>query len=377
MNSLFQKKKTWAALLLIAISAGVAWWQHGPILAWYYVHQLAGASEAERDNWGKKVAALDQAAVPRLLDGLRDADPGVCANMQCPLHRIAKSWGVNDPRLQDLLERMHARFDQFSPSGQEECLGVVTGVLHQAQTRPLPPRLTRIAGQMLVVAEKKNELRAAALHLAAELIECVEPGQWADVAREIADRSMKDEAAPTRVAALRLIMRPALRNDKDLIEKAVPMLRDPAAAVRKAALVVLASERDVVREESFLPLLHDDDAEVQYLCETALRKRGLLDDDIKMARMISDANPATRMLVLYHLHRMPDINIGGLLRQLSLDASPAVRAAAARAAAECASVDLSERLREMSQSDPHDLVRRLAQYHLQHRERRQRLGEMR
>ena len=64
---------------------------------------------------------------------------------------------------------------------------------------------------------------------------------------------------------------------------------------------LLAAESELVREESFLPLLHDDDAEVQHLVEMALRKRKLTDDDIALARMISAKDASTRMRVFHHL----------------------------------------------------------------------------
>jgi HEAT repeat protein len=112
--------------------------------------------------------------------------------------------------------------------------------------------------------------------------------------------------------------------------------------------------------------LHDEDAEVQYYCELALRERGLTDADLLVAREITDPNPATRMRVLHRLPQMPDLNLVEWLRQLSLDASPAVRAAAVRAAGENPSVDMRQRLQEMAEQDPCDAVRLNARYYLRH-----------
>jgi HEAT repeat protein len=129
--------------------------------------------------------------------------------------------------------------------------------------------------------------------------------------------------------------------------------------------LTLASETEVVREEAFLPLLHDDDLQVQYLSELALRKRGLKDDDLAMARLISDKNPLTRLRVLHYLARMPEINLREWLRQLSHDPEPAVRAAAVGATALYPHVDMTQRLREMAERDPSDAVRENARYYLQ------------
>jgi hypothetical protein len=300
-----------------------------------------------------------------LLDGLRSKDALVCGNLQYALVLLTKKWSVTDPRSQRLLDRLHGQFDEFSVEGQEKVVLLVAGLLQQDGPRPLPPNLTNAASQVLVVAEKKAELRSPALLLAAELVECVESGQWVDACRHMAERGLKDERPSTRLAAVQLVRREAMRKDKELVERVIPLLRDPEPAVRRAALLTLASETEVVREEAFLPLLHDDDLQVQYLSELALRKRGLKDDDLAMARLISDKNPLTRLRVLHYLARMPEINLREWLRQLSHDPEPAVRAAAVGATALYPHVDMTQRLREMAERDPSDAVRENARYYLQ------------
>ncbi len=363
-------KKVWFALLLIAALAGTAWWQREPILSWYYVRQLTNAAADDREVWAQKLADLDEAAVPRLLEGLANPEAEACANLQAPLILLAKSWGPEDARSQSLMEHLRASFEAFSPAGQESALELASILLQEPGTRPLPPRLTKAAGEILQSAEKKAELHPATLLLASALVDCVEPGQWVDAARALAERGLKADSIPTRVAALHLLSREPMRKDKDLLESTIGLLRDPSPVIRKAAVVLLADESALVREESFLPLLHDDDAEVQHLVEMALRRRQLTDADIEIARMISARDAGTRMRVLQHLHRAHDLNIGGLLRQLSHDPAPAVRAAAARAAGESRHVDLSERLREMAADDPHESVRQNAHFYLQLRARR-------
>ncbi len=362
-----KKKATWLALLVLAGLAGLGWWQGKPMLARYYVKQLAGAPTEDRESCAERVAELGDIAVPYLLDGLRNADATACANLQGPFLLMVKKWGVADPRSLQLVERFASQFDEFSPAGQEKTILLLTNMLQQDGPKPLPPRLTKVVGDMLLAAERRTEMRSASLLLAAELIECVEPGQWVDACRGMAERGLQDSDSAPRVAALQLLMRAPMRKDKDLLKKTIPLLRDRDAAVRKAVLLILAKERDLVREESFLPLLHDDNAEVQYLCEMALRNRGLGDDDIEIARMISDPSPGIRMRVLYRLQRMPDANLTEWLRRLSLDPSSAVRAAAVRAAGENPQVDLSARLRAMATDDPSETVRQNARYYSQQR----------
>lgn len=370
MNAMISSKKTWLILLVACICGGVCWWQREPMLAWNYLRQLEGANDEHFDACAQRIADLGETAMPRLIDGLRESDPHTCARMQYPLLLMAKKWGHADDRSVALIELMRKRFAYLSTPGQEKAVHVATALLQVEGPRPLPPRLTKVVGDLLTIADKHAELRPATLLLAAELVDGVQPGQFVDVGRAMAERGLDDERAQCKVAALHLLLREPMRKEKALLEKAIPLLRHPAAAVRKNAVLVLAAESELAREEAFLPLLHDDDAEVQFLCESALRKRGLSDDDVRIARMISDRDPATRMRVLQYLRRVQDVNLDTLLRQLSHDPSKAVRAAAMRAAAELPHVDLSARLTEMANSDPSDAIRMNAQYYLQQRARR-------
>lgn len=364
MNAIFTSKKTWLALLIVALVGGLGWSQREQIQAWYLVRQLANADQENREEYASKVAALEESAIPQVLNGLNSDDALVCGNLQFALMMVTQKWGRADARTVELVAQLHGRFDSFSAAGQEKTVLLLAGLMQMEGSRPLSPPFTKHIGAILLAADRKPELRSATLLLAAELIDAVEPGQWVDACKAMAERGLKDDRPAARVAAIQLVRREPIRKDKQLLEQAIPLLRDAQPAVRRAALLVLAAESELVREEVFLPLLHDDDVEVQYLCELALRKRGLQDDDLAMARLISDKNPATRMRVLGYLHQRSDINLGEWLRQLSHDAEPAVRAAAIRACAEMPHVNMTDRLREMAERDPSETVRQNARYYL-------------
>lgn len=360
--------KKWKIVIAVVLAgiAGIASWQNDAILAWYHVRQLVQATPENREQRADAVAAYEDAALPGVLDGLQADDATSCANLQAALSIWVKRWGPANPRSIALVDEIHGRFERFSVAGQEQALMTLATLLQQDGPRPLSPKLTRAVSEILAVADQRDPLRPAALTLAAELLACVQPGQWADLCRNIAVRGLADDREPAKLAALHLVQREPLHADAELLEKAVPLLADPQASVRRAALIALASARDIVREETLLPRLHDDDAQVQYLCELALRKRGLTDDDLKLARLISDNDPAIRMHVFRFLRQMPDLNHAEWLRQLSHDPAAAVRAAAVREIGESA-VDLTERLREMADRDPSDAVRQNAQYYLRQR----------
>jgi HEAT repeat protein len=166
-------------------------------------------------------------------------------------------------------------------------------------------------------------------------------------------------------------MRAPLHDEKALLNSVVPLFKDLAPEVRRAAVLAIGLAEDTVGVQEMLPLLHDEDAEVRRLCEAALRGRGLLDSHIKLAKLISDAQPSQRIKVVHHLNDADDLDSGTWLLHLSQDQSPAVRAAAIRFAAnDPATADFQPRLLQMAQQDPSPTVRQLAAYYLQARQRR-------
>jgi hypothetical protein len=367
MRALGTSKTLWLTLLAAVGLAGVLCWQRDALLAWYHVRQLSFAYQEDRDLCARRVADLGEAALPRLLEGLCDEDALVCANMQAALGLMASRWGAQDARALGLVEKLHARFEEFSLAGQEKALLLLTDLLRHEPALPWPAHLAQGIGALVQTAEKQTELRPASLLLATALLDGAAIPHWADACRDMAERGLSDPLCGVRVSSVRLLTRDGLRQDKELLAKAVPLLHDPECLVRRVALLALAAETEIVREDTLMTLLHDPDAEVQYLCEQALRLRNLTDDGIAVARLITAQDPSERLRVLHILRQMPEVNYGEWLQRLSQDASPAVRAAAVRAVGENPAVDLSDRLREMAEDDPSETVRINAQYYLRQR----------
>jgi hypothetical protein len=120
----------------------------------------------------------------------------------------------------------------------------------------------------------------------------------------------------------------------------------------------------LIADDDLLRWLHDDDAEVRRLTETALRSRGLRPRDIKLGRLLTDPRPAARLELLLLLRDDGELNLSAWLRRLSEDPAPAVRAAAARLADDQQVFQLAERLAQMTKTDPDLTVRQAAAYHL-------------
>jgi hypothetical protein len=347
----------------VALLGGLAWTQRTPVLKWYYLRELARANRDDRARWVERVVELDAEAVPGLLEHLQKKDPTVCDNAVCVLTELVKQWGPDDSRTATLTDDLTSGFAAFSPLGQISSLQVMTVVLRQDRRKSWPATVTGTAGDMLQACRDRPELRGAALVLAGVLLDRMPSGPWLDTCRLLADKGLGDRVARTRLAAVQLLARPALQGDAALLAKVVPLLHDPDPVLRRAALVALASSRELVSEDDLVGLLHDADIEVQHLCEAALRIRQLTDEQIELARLISDDSPRSRLRVLDRLGGVS--NPSAWLRRLSVDPCAAVRAAAVRAVYQWPGVELGDRLREMAQADPSETVRQNARYYLQ------------
>jgi HEAT repeat protein len=364
MKTLPTTYKLLIGLGVATVLTGLAWWHRPAVLTWYYVRQLQGADERSREGLVKQLARLDDAAVPALVEQLRRPDPLACANTEAALVGLSAAWDADDPRSARLAQALEDGFGDMSPMGQGSALLVLAHLVRRGEAKALPASLSRAAGNLVRAGEDRVDLRGQAILLATPLLERVPQGQWLDTGRALATKGLADPIPKTRQAAIHLVVRTPLREEPPLLRQIAPLLRDEAADVRKAALVALAPSRDVASEDDLLPLLHDESLEVRQLCEVALRSRGLSDEHIEMARLISDERPQARLKVLERLGYAGDLDPTVWLRRLSQDPASAVRAAAARAAGQQPNAPLADRLREMAQQDPSETVRQTARHYL-------------
>jgi hypothetical protein len=360
-------KKCAIGVGLFVILAGAGAWYRSSLMAWWFVAELAQAATPEdRARCVKRVTSLDMAAVPRLLDLLRRTEESCCQNAGAALVHLGNVWGEEDPRTLAVVQQFESGLDSFSVAGQKSCLEVTVELLRcRRPDSPAPPAaLMLAAGNLLKQAADRGELRAPALSLAGGLVERAHPGQWLDLCRTLALHGLKDADPSHRVLAIHLTLHAARRAQSDWLHHVVPLLRDPAARVRRAAVVTLGAARETVSEDDLLALLHDDDLEVCRLCETALRSRGLTENHILLGKLISDERATARLEVFQHLQRAADLEPGVWLRRLCQDSSAAVRAAAIRAAMTQTRVDLRSHVVHMAQQDPSPTVRQVAQHYL-------------
>ena len=350
------------ALLLLA---GVGWLERTPLFVWYAVHRLVNARDNDRQVCVERVAQLDLAALPKLIECLRGANTQASANARAGLLGIVERRPPADSRRAHLALSLAEQFATLSEPGQETALEI-EGVLLQTR-QPGAPNADLLAALARMLAETArrtdNGVHALALRLVLGLIDPRTQPDLIRASRDLTRTCLGDQAPDNRIQAIDLAVQPGV----DLLEAVVPLLRDPVPEVRRSAMLAVGSASNVINTDDLLPWLHDPDPQVRILCEKALRSRGLRDAHVKLGRLMTDSRPGVRLQVLDLLREANDLEPGIWLRRLSHDPTPAVRAAAVRAASDQAMlkmINLTDRLEQMAQNDPCPSVRQLAQYYL-------------
>jgi hypothetical protein len=359
-----------ALLLLFLLGCGVvAWRERAALLSWFYVYNLARASESGRQRWVGPVANLGETALPGLFECLRKTDVLVCTNARAALERMTSLWGNDDARTADLALRLARAFAHFSPAGQKQVLDLAAGWFREGRRQSAGAErvaLVSACGSLLSESAVVNEenVQTSALELCALLLHQPGEGQTGkplDPALKLAAAALHSAAADNRLRAVRLSLYPGMA---DLLEQVATLLSDESTEVRRAALVAVCRAREAVHDDQLLPCLHDPDPEVRRLCEQALIARGLRREYLELGRLLFDPRPAQRLQVLDRLRESIELDPGLWLRRLSHDPSPSVRVAAMRAMTQQSFVDLSDRIDQIAREDSNPTVRQLAQYYL-------------
>jgi hypothetical protein len=360
-------------LALVVAAAVVAWLERNPLLTWYTLHRLTGANEADREAWAEQTAALDEAAVPGLIARLTCPEEGVCANIEAAVLHLATRWGTQDERTARFSGFLADGFPRMSAPGRRVVLRAQAAWLSQCPAAEAPAAgMVLAAARAVALAARGNDggVRREALRVTEEMLRRANGEETLGGCRELLQACLQDSEAPNRCRAIVLAQNPLI----GLMEQITPLLGDPVPEVRREAMAATRSAPEaVVQTDHLLRWLHDPDDDVRRLCEAVLRSRGMTEEHLKLGRLLTDARASVRLQVLDYLHPNSGLEPGVWLRLLSVDAEPAVRVAAVRAAAGHPQVDLSDRIDQMAQSDPSPTVCQLARYYLssqvQHKQR--------
>lgn len=363
MKRFWGGRKRWLVALVVLAGVGLlAWAERTSLHTWWAMRGLRQAEPTEVVLWAERLADLDQAALPPLMDWLVGASEADEARIDATLQTLARRWPADDPRQEELAQRLTRTFDRLPRVSQCAALNLARNWLEAA---PQSERTTLHAGRLLVVAAHQSDpaVQNAALRLALPLLHCrIEPEAHCAV-RSLARQGLRVESVERRILAAELASKPSL----DLLPDLVPLLRDPTPEVRRVAIQALGSAPRILSTDALLPVLHDPDEAVRLLCERALRQRGLTSDYVRLARLITDSSWSRRLEVLDHLEDAADIGLDPVvwLRRLTYDPAPAVRVAAIRAASEAHLRQLADRLDQMARDDPSSTVSELARHYQQ------------
>ncbi len=349
---------------LLLAGGVVAWVERHALLCCYYVHRLESAHGDEAAIWAEKLAAMDERAVPEVLTLLSRDDADVCANARKTLECLVRRWGHDDPRCIDLNHQAIKEFSHLSTPGQRIVLELSAEWLEAGNS--CPACLVGACGRLITEGNHagRPDLQGPAIELALNVIARTSQADLLCAGRELTRSALLSTDPATRVRAVKLAIQPGI----DMRRDTVALLDDSEALVRRAAMLAVGEDMEAIDTEKLLKWLHDPDPEVRSVCERSLRgeKRGLSAEYVHLGLLLTDPRWQVRVTVLDHLDKVGDLAAPSL-RRLSHDPSPAVRAAAVRAAAEDGDIDLSDRLDEMAQQDPSATVAALARHYLQAR----------
>lgn len=299
-----------AAAAVVLVALGVAGWiWRTELKARYYTHRLMTAVGGDADAWIAQAGGWGEAVPERLLDCLAASDAAACERAGAALMQL-------EPR--SVTKLFAERLSRLSPTGQQIALNCATAL----------------------VAGRQEEVVA----------EC----------RQIVRSALQQSDAGVRLRGAALAMRPEI-GEAELL---VPLLKDPAAEIRRTAMVAVGPSRSLIADDDLLYWLHDPDSDVRRLAEAALRSRGLRPAEVHLGRLLTDPRPTIRLELLVRLSNENTLDLSAWLRRLSEDPSPAVRAASARVIEERQVIQLTDRLLEMAQSDPDMTVRQTVGFHL-------------
>lgn len=257
--------------------------------------------------------------------------------------------------------------DVFRTGTADECNAVADAIVNHLRDVPSDdPKCAAVCRPFLSACGSFNQSGAdAAVELVPLFLRC---GDSEEQCRAIVKAGL---TGSNKASAVRFAVGLGLKAD------VVPLLNDPAAEVRRAAMAAVGpagAGAPVIEAEELFRWLNDPDAEVRLLCEAGLSTRGLEPEQIDAGRKLTHPDASERLKLLTDLQRNRTAfrDPGPWLERLSRDADPAVRAGAARVGYE-SKLEFGGWLDRMA-SDSDATVRRIAAYHKQRAEELRQAG---
>jgi hypothetical protein len=270
-------------------------------------------------------------------------------------------------RLLSLGDHGLARLVEFIRAGDEPSRAAAVGAIAcRLEAAPETDPWTLTAAERLAGALANADAagQRAILDLAPKLLARTGPA-GVPKCREMVASGLASPEAAVRAQAVRLTLHPLIAMRREVI----PLLADPSAEVRSAALVAAAMPGDgepLISDEDLFRWLHDPDDRVRTVCLSALVSRDRTEEEIALGRRLTNPDPRERLMLLLDLRYGDELaDPEPWLERLSRDIDPAVRAGAARSAVE---IRAERRLGypawvdRVAETDPDPTVRRVTAY---------------
>jgi HEAT repeat protein len=308
-------------ILLVLAGAGVyAALNATSLKARFTAHQLRNASTDDaRARAADKLAALGDRGLVKLVAFVRDGEEPCRRAAVCAIQRRLESPPKSDAWTTTLSERLIAA-STGAPAGGQRAILELTAVM------------VKHGGPNLM-------------------------SRW----RELVAAGLASADPETRALSVRLALHASLK----LHAAVVPLLADPEATVRRAALVAVATGGEpLVADEDLFRWLHDPDAGVRAICHDVLVSHERTETEISLGRRLANPDSRERRKLLHDLRDNESLaDPEPWLERLSRDTEPAIRAGAARVAAEIA-IDRRRScpswIDRIADADPDQTVRRVA-----------------
>jgi HEAT repeat protein len=332
--------------------------QRSKLWAWYYAAQFASADQESASKWLNKAVESGPDVFTRFLNSLALTDESACLKLTTSMATIGATTG-DDRVVSTVLCELASRYPELPESVHARALEFARDLL---QRPGVSAELVSNVAALAQASAKSPSLstRRLILDIAPLLARGKPAAELQDSARDLVRRGLTAGEPDVRRSFVHLACHPQI----DLLTAVVPLLRDPSAEVRHAAVLAVGGAVDQVATDDLLPTLHDADPLVCRACQLALQGRGLSDSQIRLGKLLTAPDVSSRLGIIDRLRTEADIDATAWLRRLSHDVHPAVRAAALRAAAELPHTKMADRMEQISQNDASDTVRQIATYYL-------------
>lgn len=354
---------TVALVVCLPAILALGWWQRDYLMGWYLAHQLVMAKPEEKNHLVESLSKLGEHAQYPLLDYLETSDAKSAPDLCFAIGAMMDHWGgLKSKASQEFYHHLARRFQNLPDDAKTEVLRLMLR-MDDSQAREFTPAKDLSGGTRWILGIVAKDGKAPALHasvsIVAEILKTSPDREFQAICADIVSRAIQAGDEDTKVRAIQLAIQP----ETGMVDLTVQALQDPSVQVRKSAMLACAPALESISVDVLLPSLHDTDSEIRSLCETALGARGLRPEHIKLGKLITDSNPAKRLEVLDYMLEDPELDQSVWLRKLSHDPSAAVRVGALRAMAAQTTVDMSDRIDQMSRTDPSKTVVELASYY--------------